>query len=103
MLKEHHTYFFARPLALYYNQRSWPIQLGIAWISLLCLVSMLARLSIGSAGLPFSADSHAGTLFVLALVVYHLLFDAAATLGVLAFTLLARLLLGPTYGQVYLG
>ena len=35
-------------------------------------------------------------------MVYHLLFDPGATLAVMAFMLLARLLLGPTYGQVYL-
>jgi hypothetical protein len=102
MLKQHHTYYFGRPLALRYNQQSWPIQLGIAWLSLLCLVSMLARISIVGANILFSADSHAGTLFVLALAIYHLLFDVTATLGVVAFVLLARLLLGPTYGQVYL-
>lgn len=103
MLKEHHSHYFARPLALRYRLRPWPLQLGIAWLSLLCLVSMLARISIGSAGALFSADSHAGTFFILILVVYHILFDATTTLSVVAGVLLARLLLGPTYGQVYFG
>ncbi len=102
MLKEHHIYYVARPLALRYDQQPWPIQLGIAWISLLCLMSLLARIPIVSANVPFAVDSHVGTLFVLVLVVYHLLFDVGATLGVVAFVLLSRLLLGPTYGQVYL-
>jgi FAD/FMN-containing dehydrogenase len=102
MLNKHHTHYFARPLALRDRQRPWPLQLGIAWISLLCLVSVLARISIGSAEALFSSDSHIGTLFVLALAAYHLVFDVTATLGVVAFVLLARLVLGPTYGQVYL-
>lgn len=103
MLKEHHIHYFARPLAMRYDQRTRPVQLSVAYASLLCLVSMLARIPIRGADGPFAADVHAGALFVLALAVYHLPFDAAATLAVVAFMLLARLLLGPTYGQAYLG
>lgn len=103
MLKAHHIHYFARPLAMRYDQRPWPVQLGIAWISLLCLVSLLARIPIASTDVPFSADLHPGTLFVLILAVYHLPFDVGATLIVVGFVLLARLLLGPTYGQAYLG
>lgn len=101
MLKEHHVYYFARPLALRYSKRPWPVQLGIAWLSLVCMLSLLARIPIGSADALFSADSHAGTCFVLILVLYHLLFDVSSTLGVVAWVLLARLLLGSSYGQVY--
>ncbi len=103
MLKTHHLYYFARPLALRRNQGAWLGQLGIAWVSLLCLISLLARIPIANAGNPFSADLHVGNLFVLGLVFYHVLFDVGATLSMVGFVFLARLFLGPTYGQVYLG
>jgi hypothetical protein len=102
MLNAYHIASFARPLALRSDKQPWMLTLGRAWISLLCIISLLARIPIGSANVPFAADSHLGTLFILLLVVYHLPFDVGATLGVAAFVFLARLLLGPTYGQVYL-
>jgi D-arabinono-1,4-lactone oxidase/FAD binding domain len=102
LLKEHHTSAFARPLALQDGHRSWPIQLGVAWASLLCLVSLLARIPLGGVEGARMADSHAGTLFVVALVVYHLLFDVGTALGVAGVVLVARLMLGPSYGQVHL-
>lgn len=102
MLKDHHTHYVARPLAMRFGQRSWPVELAFSLIWLLCLVSLLARIPIPGAGVALPADFNFATLFVLLLVVYHLPFDVVAPLAVGAFMLLARLLLGPSYGQAYL-
>lgn len=101
MLKKHHIYYAARQVAMHNDQRAWSIPLVIALASLLCLVSLLARIPMTGAGVPFAADLNVGTLFLVVLAVYHLPFDAMATLAVVAFVLLARLLLGPAFGQTY--
>ena len=96
MIDRHHIAYAARPLALGYWQGAWPLRLGGAWITLLCLVSLLARIPLTSSDV---ADFHAGTLFLVVTILYFLPFDLVALLPVLPIVLLARLMAGPSYGR----
>jgi hypothetical protein len=62
-------------------------------------VSILARLPLARPDALFSPDLHAGTLLLLVIALYQLPFDRGSLLPVLAVARLARLVLGPTYGQ----
>lgn len=103
MLQKNHIYYIARRLAMHNRQPAWLFQLGVDFVSLWCCVALLARVSLVGIAPPLAADAHAGTVFVVALLLYGLLFDVLATLGVAVFVLAARALLGPSYGQAQLG
>jgi hypothetical protein len=102
MIDRHHIVYLARPLALGAGQGARPWRLGSAWLSLLCLVSLLSRLPLVRSDAPFAPDLHAGTLLIILIALYFLPFDWGSLLPVLAVVLLARLFLGPSYGQSHL-
>lgn len=99
MIDRHYIAYAARPAALGYWQGPLPLWLGSAWITLLCVVSLLARIPLAG---PDAPDLHVGTLFLVITALYFLPFDFVALLPVAALVLLMRLVAGPTYGQEHL-
>ncbi|HWE60649.1 MAG TPA: FAD-binding protein [Chloroflexota bacterium] len=98
MMQTYYTASIARAVSRHPTVSGTMLRWGAATLSLLCLVSLLARVSVPVPGSwPLAADCNAATLFVLALVLYHLPFDLAAPLIVGGFVVLLRLILGPTY------
>jgi hypothetical protein len=94
-LGEHHVRFFARNLAAHRDSRNRRVHLVATLIGFACIVSMLARVTVGGSDL--------GTLLALATVAYFAPFDplVAAILGAVAVA--ARLGLGPRFGQASVG
>jgi uncharacterized protein YndB with AHSA1/START domain len=94
-LGAHHVRFLARNLAAHRDPRNRLVHLVATVVGFCSLVSMLARVPLGSTNL--------GTLLALATVLYYAPFEplAAALVGAAAAT--ARLALGPQFGQAGVG
>lgn len=91
----HHVRYFARQLRAHADPRNRVVHLVATLVGFQCLVSMLARVSVGPTNL--------GALLALTTVAYFLPFEPLAALVVGACTLLSRLVLGPGWGQAGVG
>ena len=91
----HHLRYLARQLAAHADPRNRVVHLVATIVGFQCLVSMLARVSLGPTNL--------GAILALSTFVYFLPFEPLAACIVGAITLATRLLLGPQWGQAHVG
>lgn len=91
----HHLRYYARQLSAHADPRNRVVHLVATVVGFQCLVSILARWTLGPTNL--------GAILALATVLYFLPFEPLAALIVGAITLATRLLLGPRWGQAHVG
>jgi uncharacterized membrane protein YGL010W len=94
-LHAHHVRYFARNLAAHRDPRNRLVHLVATLVGFSCIVSMLARVSIGPTDL--------GALLAITAVLYFAPFEPLAALVIAATVSAARLLLGPHFGQAGVG
>jgi uncharacterized membrane protein YGL010W len=94
-LHAHHVRYFARNLAAHRDARNRLVHLVATVVGFCCLVSMLARVSLGPTDL--------GTLLAVGAVLYFAPFEPLAAALLAAAATAARLLLGPRFGQAGVG
>ena len=87
----HHVRYFARNLAAHRDPRNRWVHLVATVVGFCCLVSMLARVSLGPTDL--------GAVLAVVAVVYFAPFEPLAAALVGTAVVLARLVLGPQWGQ----
>jgi len=90
----HHLRYFGRTLAAHRDARNRFVHMVATVVGFSCILSMLARIPAG----PYVGEAMAVALFV-----YFVPFEPLAALLVFASAVLARLVLGPRFGQVGVG
>jgi uncharacterized membrane protein YGL010W len=95
--RSHHVRYFARNLAAHRDPRNRAVHLVATVVGFCCLVSMLARVQLGAAGLDL------GAVLAIATVLYVAPFEPLAAAVVGAAVLIERLVLGAHFGQVGVG